>query len=102
MDKSSNGRGRQWDPRFFQKERRRIGLGFLFGSLIGAALHLLTRDSRFVPLLTSKWVVLWSNQNLDNAGTYKVEFEILCIGLAVVIVPPMLLWLVRFSRSWWA
>jgi hypothetical protein len=90
-------------PRPVRKQWRRLAAGCIFGALLYATFHFLTRDSKFVPILHRKWLGLWSSNNsFDGVGAYKVELAVLCTAIAAIALPPALLWCRRFARSWWA
>ena len=89
-------------PRFVQKEWRRLWIGWFIGSLLGIAVHLLTRESRLAPIAHRTWRDLWSSQSFDGLGAYKTELVALCIGLAAIALPNTYLWFLRYARAWWA
>jgi hypothetical protein len=72
------------------------------GCIAAIIVHLLWRDSVFVPLLRKKWAALPEQAMFDGAPAYSVELFALCSVVAVGVGIPILGTAWRFMRGWWA
>lgn len=85
-----------------QEQSGRLGVGVAVGAVLGGGLHLIARDTTFACSLHRNWFALWSGGGFDGLKAYRAELVVLLIGVAILTVPPVLAWLRRFVRSWWA
>jgi len=77
-------------------------LGSLLGSLLAVAEHFLRLDSPVALLLQEKWHVLWPSKISGDVGAYSIALVALCVSVAAIALPTVLMWFWRFARSWWA
>lgn len=77
-------------------------IGSALGSLGALIVHLLWRDSRFVPALRAKWAKLPIGSNFDGFAAYTLQFE----TLAFILIAALAVWAIgamrRYMRAWWA
>ena len=87
---------------FIRKAANSIASGCILGSLLAIGAHVILRDSLLASRFHSMWGSLWERKYFDGVAAYKVEEAALLLGLAIVAMPSVLRWLIRFSRAWWA
>ena len=84
---------------FAARQLRNILLGCLLGSLAAATLHLVLRDSRFVPTVRALWSGSALGKGFDGLEAYRLELTILFFSIAATAVTPVFLRIWRYARA---
>jgi hypothetical protein len=69
---------------------------------MAVGIHLLWRDSVFIPMLRRKWAAFPAQGMFDGLSAYKVELQTLCVVITVAVGVPVVSAVWRYLRAWWA
>ncbi len=88
---------------FIRKAANSIASGCILGSLLAIGAHVILRDSLLASRFHSVWGSLWEREVFRRCrslqGWRRPHSSWV---LAIVAMPSVLRWLIRFSRAWWA
>lgn len=88
--------------KFTYKQFRRVSIGILLGSALAAVVHLTLRDTLFLPTVRLKWRNLGIAHQFNGFRAYTAELHAALLGLLALVLIPIVRYLLRFSRAWWA
>jgi hypothetical protein len=77
-------------------------LGGTLGCVSAVLIHLIWRDSVFVPTIVQKWATLPVERTFDGVSAYGLELLALAWVLGAVLIVRLLPTLWHFVRAWWA
>ena len=77
-------------------------MGGTLGCVSAVLIHLIWRDSAFVPTIEQKWETLPVQRTFDGVSAYGLELLALACVLGGVLIVWLLPTLWHFVRAWWA
>lgn len=88
--------------RFAQPQWQRLVTGCGLGCVAAVFVHLVWSDTVFLQVLRKKWAALPAQAMFDGVSAYKSELYVLCVVIAAAAGVPIIRFVWRYLRAWWA